>query len=140
MNVLSDHDAQLLTIQFVQKHNKYPCTYFKRNINQHTIADFLLKLSYETWDSVFEGNDVNILFNSFYKLYILAIYRSPLVNFNTFITNFDLILRKFLNLKINFIICGDINVNYLAESYKKINSTVFYSTLISVASSIYLLE
>jgi hypothetical protein len=59
------------------------------------------------------------------KLCILAIYGSPLGNFNTFLTNFDLILHKFFNLQFNFIICGDINVNYLAESYKKINSTVF---------------
>jgi hypothetical protein len=35
--------------------------YFKRNINQYSIADFLFKLSYEMWDSVFEGNDVNII-------------------------------------------------------------------------------
>ena len=30
------------------------------------------------------------------KLCILAIYRSPLCNLNTFLTNFDLILHKFL--------------------------------------------
>jgi hypothetical protein len=59
------------------------------------------------------------------KLCILAIYRSPLGNFNTFLTNFDLILQKFFNLKCNVIICGDINVNYLAESYKKISSSKF---------------
>ena len=83
MNVLSDHDAQLLTIQFVQKHNKYPCTYFKRNINQHTIADFLLKLSYETWDSVFEGNDVNILFNSFSNIFLWYYYSNfPVIKVN----------------------------------------------------------
>ena len=56
MNGLSDHDSQLLTIQFVQKHNKDRCMYFKRNINQHTKADCQLKLRYETWDSVVEGD------------------------------------------------------------------------------------
>ena len=60
-----------------------------------------------------------IHFNSVYnKLCILAIYRSPLGNFTTFLTNFDLILHKIFNLKFNFIICGDININYLVESYK----------------------
>ena len=59
------------------------------------------------------------------KLHILAIYRYPLGNFSTFVTNFDLILRKFFNLKINFIICGDINVNYLAESCKKLTGQYF---------------
>jgi len=53
------------------------------------------------------------------KLCILPIYRSPLGNFNTFLTNFDLILHKFFNPKCNFTICGGINVNYLVESYKR---------------------
>ena len=79
--------------------------------------------------------------NSVYdKLCILAFYRSRLGNFNIFLTNFDLILHKFCDLKFNFIICGGINVNYLAESYKEINSTILYSPLISVALSIFLLE
>jgi len=38
---------------------------YKTNINQFTIADFLLKLSNESWDLVFEENDVNTIFNSF---------------------------------------------------------------------------
>jgi len=36
------------------------------------------------------------------KLCILAIYRSPLGNFSTFLTNFDLILHNFFNLRFNF--------------------------------------
>jgi len=36
------------------------------------------------------------------KLCILAIYRSP--NFNTFLTNLDLILHKFFNLNFNFVV------------------------------------
>jgi len=47
--------------------------YFKRNINQYTTADFQLKLSYETWDSVFEGNEVKISFNSFFKYIFMAL-------------------------------------------------------------------
>ena len=53
------------------------------------------------------------------KLCILAVYRSPLGNFNTFLTNFDLILHKFFNLNYNFIVCADFNVDYLIESHKK---------------------
>ena len=79
--------------------------------------------------------------NSVYdKLSILAIYRSTLGNFSTFLTNFDWILHKFFNTKFNFIMCRDINMNYLLESYKKINSTMFFTLLISVASSIFVLE
>jgi hypothetical protein len=61
MNGLSGHDAHLLKLQFVQKHNKDWCTYFKRNIYQYTIAAFQLKLSYETWDSIFKGKNVNMI-------------------------------------------------------------------------------
>ena len=83
INGISDHDAQLLTIQFLQEHNKDRCTYFKRNINQHTIADFLLKLSYETWDSVFEGNDFNMIFNCFLNIFLRHYYSSfPVIKAN----------------------------------------------------------
>jgi hypothetical protein len=90
-------------------------------------------------DQDFEVRTIHL--NSFcYKLRILAIYRSPLGNFTTFLSNFDLILNKFFNLKFNFIICGDININYPVESFKKINLTIFYTLLITVASLIFLLE
>ena len=63
-------------IQFVQKHNKDQCMYFKRNINQYTIADFLLTLSYEAWDSAFEGYDVNVICNSFLNIFLQHYYSS----------------------------------------------------------------
>jgi hypothetical protein len=55
INGLSDHDAQMLTIQFAQQHIKDQCMSYKRNINQSTIADFLLKLSHETWALFLKG-------------------------------------------------------------------------------------
>ena len=61
-------------MQFAQKHNKDQCTYFKRNRNQYTIADFLLKLSYENWDFVFKGNDVNMIFNFFLNIFLWHYY------------------------------------------------------------------
>jgi hypothetical protein len=47
------------------------------------------------------------------------VYFRYLQIFNTFLSDFDLILHKFLNLKFNFVVYGDINVNYLVKSYKK---------------------
>jgi len=79
-NGLFDHDAQLLTIRFIQKHNKDRCTYFKRNINQYTIADFLLNSAMRP---VFEGNDVNIIFNSFLNICLWNFYSSfPVIKAN----------------------------------------------------------
>ena len=45
-------------------------------MNCYTIANFLLKLNHETWDSVFEGNDVNIIFNSFLNIFLWHYYSS----------------------------------------------------------------
>ena len=57
--------------------------FYKRNINQFTIADFLLKLNHETWTSVFEGNDVNTIFNSFLNTFLRHYYSSfPVIKVN----------------------------------------------------------
>jgi len=40
--------------------------FLNRKINKHTINDFLNKLNYETWDTIFSTNDVNKMFNSFF--------------------------------------------------------------------------
>jgi hypothetical protein len=65
INGLSEHDAQLLILNKRQKQKKEHHIYFKRKINKHTPADFKLKLSYETWEPVFDGKDINKIFNSF---------------------------------------------------------------------------
>jgi hypothetical protein len=57
--------------------------------------------------------------NDYDKLCILAVCRSPSRNFDNFLTNLDLVLQKLFLLKFTFIICGDININYLADNYKK---------------------
>ena len=65
INELSDHDAQLLILNKGRKKEKECYTYTKRKFSKNTIADFQLKLSHETWEEVFDGNDVNKIFNSF---------------------------------------------------------------------------
>ena len=47
----------------------------KRKINKFTTADFLWKLSHETWEQIFRGNDVNTIFNNFLNIF-LRIYNS----------------------------------------------------------------
>jgi len=59
------HDAQLITINIPLNQSQDHQTYFRIKINKYTIADFRFKLSYETWDSVFGGDDKNKIFNSF---------------------------------------------------------------------------
>jgi hypothetical protein len=78
------------------------------------------------------------------KLCILAVYRSPSGNFEIFLTNLDLVPQKLFFLKFTFIICGDININYLADNYKKkqlvsilhssnLSSTVNFPTRIGIS-------
>ena len=53
------------------------------------------------------------------QLIILAIYRSPSGNFTTFLKNLDSILSTWYSNKIEFVICGDININYLGNCKKR---------------------
>jgi hypothetical protein len=67
-NCLSDHDAQLLIIKDIDLQSQGHYIYITRNINNYSINEFKIRLSYETWDHVFGFNnnpDVDTLFNSF---------------------------------------------------------------------------
>jgi len=57
-----DHKAELLTTNIALGHFKNYETFFQWQINKYTIADFQLQFSYESWDAVFEGDDVNPIF------------------------------------------------------------------------------
>jgi hypothetical protein len=94
INGLSDHDAQYLTLKNRDiKENNKGHFYFKRKINKYTITDFQMNLSHETWEHVFDGTDVNEIFNSFLNIFLRIYYSSfPLtrakekMNQNTWIT------------------------------------------------------
>ena len=49
-----------------------------RNINKHSIEEFKPRLSYESWDSIFDNNnmDIDSLFNLFLNNYIRIFYTS----------------------------------------------------------------
>jgi hypothetical protein len=53
------------------------------------------------------------------QLRILAIYRSPSGNFTNFLRNLDSILNTWHSNKVEFVICGDININYLENCNKR---------------------
>jgi len=60
MNGLSDHDAQIISKETF--------------INKYTMAELQNSLSYESWDHVFDSNDVNQIFNSFLNTYLRIFY------------------------------------------------------------------
>jgi hypothetical protein len=77
---LSNHDAQMLILNKGRKKEKECYTYTKRKINRYTTADFLLNLSYGTWEQEFDGNDVNEICNTFLNIFLRIYYSSfPLI-------------------------------------------------------------
>jgi len=53
------------------------------------------------------------------QLIILAIYRSPSGNFTNIFKNLNNILNTWYTNKIEFVICGDMNINYLENCKKR---------------------
>jgi len=68
-NGLSDHDAQILTLNDIRIHKPTVHYLTKRTINDSTILEFQLNLSYGSWDNVFNGDDVDTVFNNFLRIY-----------------------------------------------------------------------
>jgi hypothetical protein len=69
-NDLSDHDAQLLTFNNMKVQLYKQNFQYIRSISKNTITDFLIKLSYETWEATFTSSDINTVFNSFLNTYL----------------------------------------------------------------------
>jgi hypothetical protein len=66
----------------------------------------------------FEVCAIKIHFNT-KSACIIAIYRAPLGNFDLFFSKLDTILRKLYTVTTDYIICGDINIDYLVDSDRK---------------------
>jgi hypothetical protein len=65
INGLSDHDAQLTTLNDLVQPICITKPSYIRNINKYTLAEFHLLLSWEQWEDVFGVNNINIMFNNF---------------------------------------------------------------------------
>ena len=65
INGLSDHDAQLLTLNNLAQPISIIKPFYTRSINKHAVAKFQSLLSWEKWDNVFGVDNVNIMFKIF---------------------------------------------------------------------------
>jgi len=61
-------------------------------------------------------------------------YRVPSGNFNLFVNELDMLLRKLYILTLEYIIYGDINIDYLTNNKKKNGSTFTNLQLISTVN------
>jgi hypothetical protein len=89
------------------------CSLVKDNISYQVLD--LTNLIIET---IFEACAVKITINK-RKLCILCLYRSPDGDLIKFIEQLDSTLSYLERIKVELIICGDTNINYLIENYKK---------------------
>ena len=62
------------------------------------------------------------------RICIIALYRAPIGNFDSFLTKLDNILGYLYTNTLDFIILGDINLNYLVDSSRKSQLEVLLST------------
>jgi hypothetical protein len=69
-------------------------------------------------DKDFEACAIKLHLNTV-NVCIITIYRAPTGNFALFITKLDLILKKLYTFTQVYVIVGDININYLVDSFRK---------------------
>jgi len=59
------------------------------------------------------------LTSTLHNIHIMTVYRAPSGNFNLFLKRLDDILKSHYRVDLKFIICGDININYLSDGDRK---------------------
>ena len=76
INGMSDHDAQIIILYDITMVNDSSHFYFTRKLNETSVLDFNLKLSYESWEDVFSHDDIHLNFNNFLNIYLRIFYSS----------------------------------------------------------------
>jgi hypothetical protein len=125
VNGLSDHNAQIIILGNIEKPSRKVALKNKnRVIDAQTIAKFQLLLKEETWDIVYDTEDVNSMFNNFHGIFLRhfehsfpIIYKGYRPKNNEWIMNGIKIscMRK-RNL---YSLCRNTNSLYVKEYYKK---------------------
>jgi hypothetical protein len=82
INGLSDHEAQIILIETSAPKKQINNITTKRNINDQSIMEFQLLLSFENWEEIFMEDDANISFNKFLNTY-LRIFHSCFIKKHT---------------------------------------------------------
>jgi len=70
INGLSDHYVQSIILHSFNMRPPTKKYMLIGKINEHKINDFLIKLSYKTWDTIFCTDGINKMFNSFVDSYL----------------------------------------------------------------------
>ena len=70
INGLSDHEAQIITVENMAPIKQTNKITTKRDINGQSILELQLLLSHENWEDIFMEGDANTSFNKFLNIYI----------------------------------------------------------------------
>ena len=121
---LSDHDAQILILTNIKIQKSSTHHLARRIINDSTISEFQLNLIYESWDNVFNGDDVDTMFNNFLNTYLRIFFHTfPLKkcqnNYNNKPWNIPVIIISSQHKRNLYLLCRSIKDSKLNNYYKK---------------------
>jgi hypothetical protein len=133
---LSEHFAKELNLFTFKLENYYLAVNFSRN--NHTSGGVCIfsglylqvkpiNLSQFSDEKIFEICSIQIELG-IYSIIILCIYRSPSGNFSKFLNALDSTQRSLHKQKTEFIICGDLNVNFLSDSNFKFKLSLLFQS------------
>jgi exonuclease III len=74
INGLSDHDAQVITLNNITLPSRKQIYYYRRDINDLSMSQFTFFLSFENWENVFSETNVNKAFNNFLNNFLRIFY------------------------------------------------------------------
>ena len=124
---LSEHHMNHLELQqtFLDNYklgNSYCRTFYEKGAVCIFVQESsrYVKIDLEKYckDKDFQVCAIKIQFNT-KSAYIIANYRAPSGNFDLFLSKLDTILRKLYTVSTEYIICSDINIDYLVDSDRK---------------------
>jgi endonuclease/exonuclease/phosphatase family metal-dependent hydrolase len=62
------------------------------------------------------------------NFFIICVYRAPSGDFNLFLQLFDEALKSLYKPKVEFLLCGDLNIDYLSNSSRKQQFSILLNT------------
>jgi hypothetical protein len=74
VNDLSDHDGQLIHRNNINLQTSSSSVQLIRKFSTSSMNEFVIQLSYETWNDVFTDQDIDTIFSSFLNTYLRIFY------------------------------------------------------------------
>jgi hypothetical protein len=123
-NGLSDHDAQILTLNDIQIQKPPAHHLTRRIINDSYYIRIPTKLGYDSWDNVFNGDDVDTIFHNFLNTYLRIFYHTfPLTRCQNTLNNKPWItpgiIRSSQHKRDLYLLCRSSKDSKLNNYYKK---------------------